>query len=421
MTPPEETLGTVPPTGEADGADRPPIDRWERHRARRHFGPRPRRRPNWWPETEPWPPQGPPAWVRNGEVPPWAAALREHRRARHGFARRFGCLLLLLALFVSGLLLLAVGAFVSFVAGTATHPALVVLGLMVFLAISAGVFGALRAAHRTAAPVDDLIEAAGRIEVGDYSARVPERGNGDVRSLARAFNDMSARLEDIDSRRRTFLADVAHELRTPLTVIQGQLEAIGDGVYPVDQEHLAPVLGQVHALEQLVDDVRLVALAEAGVLVLEREDVDPGALVDDVLAAYRATADAGKVALIADIEPGLPAIPADPGRIRRAIGNLVANAIRYTPPGGSVTVAARASPARDAVAVEVRDTGSGIPPELLPRVFDRFVKEPGSPGSGLGLAIAKDVVTAHGGTITAETPAGNGTTVRFTLPLRGGS
>jgi signal transduction histidine kinase len=291
-------------------------------------------------------------------------------------------------------------------------------------------FGALaiatggRAFRRLATRFGDLVEAASRIESGDYSVRVAERGSGDMRAVTRAFNAMSARLEATEARRRTFLADVTHELRTPLSIIRGQAEAIGDGVYPADPGHVAPILDATTTLERLVEDLGTLALSETGSLVLAREPVDLAVLVNATLASLAATAESAGISLDEEIAADLPPVEADPARLGGVLRNLLANAIRYTPAGGSVRITAQ--PSGDQVVVEVRDTGAGIAPELLPRVFERFVKGPGSTGSGLGLAIAQDIVQAHGGTIEATSQAGKGTTVRFTLPLtnsplRGGS
>ena len=141
-----------------------------------------------------------------------------------------------------------------------------------------------RAFRRVAVPVGDLVEASGRVETGDFSARVPEEGPREVRSLARAFNSMSSRLEEMEQQRQSTLADVSHELRTPLTVIQGTVEAMLDGVYPSDPEHLEPILEQARLMERLIDDLRTLTLAEAGRLVLHREPTDLGALLPDVAA-----------------------------------------------------------------------------------------------------------------------------------------
>src|SRR5437899_227538 len=218
-----------------------------------------------------------------------------------------------------------------------------------------------------------------------------------------------------DRNRRAVVADLTHELRTPLAIIRGQAEGIGDGLYPGDQAHVTPILDAAATLETLVDALGTMTLADVGGLKLNREAVDVPVLVTSSLAAFQSAADAAGVRLIADVGPDLPAVDADPARIRGVLGNLLSNAIRYTPSGGTVTASVRRS--GSSVAFAVRDTGPGIPAELRPQIFERFVKGPGSPGSGLGLAIAKDVVSAHGGTIEATSEPGQGTEVRFTLPV----
>ncbi len=262
-------------------------------------------------------------------------------------------------------------------------------------------------------PMDNLIQAARRIEKGDYSATVPEYGPPEMRSVARAFNAMSARLKLTDEQRRSFLADVAHELRTPLSVIRGQAEGIADGLYAADAEHIEPILDATRGLEVLVEDLRTLVLTDAGSLVLNREPVDPTALVHDVLASFKAQSEAAEVNLAGDLDYGIPMVDVDPARMRSAIANVISNAIRHTPPGGSVRVGVQS--AEDQVVIAVTDTGEGIPAKLLPRVFERFVKAPTSTGSGLGLAIVHDIVTAHGGKIEIESTQGIGTAVRITL------
>jgi two-component system sensor histidine kinase BaeS len=232
--------------------------------------------------------------------------------------------------------------------------------------------------------------------------------------VARAFNAMTATLHENERRRRSFLADVTHELRTPLAVIRGQAEAIADGVYPGDAEHLAPIIEAARALEVLTEDLRTLALSEAGALALAREHVDLAGLAEDAVAAFQARAEAAGVTLTAEADPDVPAADVDPVRIRGVLGNLLANALRHTPAGGTVQVVV--GRAGDRIELRVSDTGEGIPADLLPRVLDRFVKGPGSAGSGLGLAIARDVVTAHGGTIDIESRPGAGTIVKLALP-----
>jgi signal transduction histidine kinase len=269
-------------------------------------------------------------------------------------------------------------------------------------------------ARRLAPPVTGLVRAARRVENGDYSTRVPIRGPGEVRSLARAFNAMSARLEAEESRRRSVLADIAHELRTPLTVIRSQAEAIADGVNPADEAHLAPIVEATRTLESLADDLRTLTLAESGALQPHREPVDAGPLVNETIEAFRAEAEAAGVRLDSRLAPELPPLDADPAQLRRVLGNLIANALAHTARGGMVRV--EAGPVPDGVRLTVRDDGTGIPADLLPHVFDRFVKGPGSTGSGLGLAIVRDIVEAHGGTVTAESTEGLGTAIQVTLP-----
>src|SRR5215210_1024749 len=212
---------------------------------------RPRRRPPWWPESEPWPPTGQgDVWTARGWGGPWRG-----RRSK----RPFGLLLLVPVLLATGALTVGIWA-VAAIVGLVSAPPIVVAGGVLALAIvTIGMVAAWRAFRHMSAPIDDLLEAAARVERGDLSGRVGERGPPQMRSLARAFNQMSSRLADEDTRRRTFLADVAHELRTPLTVIDGQLEAIEDGVYPADAQHFAPIREQTRMLAKLVDDLRTVA------------------------------------------------------------------------------------------------------------------------------------------------------------------
>jgi two-component system, OmpR family, sensor histidine kinase BaeS len=343
------------------------------------------RRPSWWPEGEPFPP-------------------RRRYYGRPTFVRYIGCFVLLVlgVAFITGGL-----AGALFHAGVGFHPFFAFPFLLLIALIGIGVFGGIR---RLSRPMDNLIDAAQRIESGDYSAQVPEWGSPDIRSVARAFNSMSARLKAIDEQRRSFLADVTHELRTPLSVIRGQAEAISDGVYPADAAHLAPILDATVALDRLVEDLRTLVLTDAGNLVLHREPTDLGGLVRDAVESFRAQAEAKSVEMQAEVADGLPPANVDPARIRQVIGNLLSNSLRHTPSGGSVKVTVTAP-----ATITVADTGEGIPPELLPHVFERFARGPNSTGSGLGLAIAHDIVAAHGGTITATSTAGAGTTVTATL------
>ena len=288
--------------------------------------------------------------------------------------------------------------------------------ILLFVVVIATLAFAFRSLRRTVAPLGDVMEAAGRVADGDYTARVPERGPRQVRALSRAFNAMSERLQRNDETRRDLLADVTHELRTPLTVIQGNLEGLLDNVYPRDDAHLAPILEETRVLSRLIDDLRTLALAESGALKLQKERVDLAALVAETVAPFRAQADAAGVELAAETGAELM-LELDPARIREVLENLIANALRYTPRGGKIGVKCAVDQGQRIAEVSVGDTGSGIPPEDLPRVFERWQKSRDSRGTGLGLAIAKNLVAAHGGEIFAESEPGKGTTIRFTLPI----
>ena len=332
---------------------------------------------------------------------------REAWRGMRGrFMWRIGCFFLLMTvIFVS------VVALLGWLIGSAIGAAPTILLGLVALLVLAMIGRAIRSA---AAPVGDLIEASGRVEAGDFSTRVPESGPGEVRALARAFNAMSARLEEAEQQRRSALADVSHELRTPLTVIQGNLEALLDGVYPADAAHIEPILAETRILERLIDDLRTLTLAEAGSLVLHREPTDLGALLNEVTAGYRSQAESAGIFLKVTVADDMPLLAIDPARIREVISNLVTNALRHTPRDGIVELSAER--ADNGAAVSARDTGQGIPPDQLDRIFDRFYRSPDSPGSGLGLPIARSLVDAHGGSMTATSQPGLGTIIRFTLP-----
>jgi len=373
----------------------------------------PRRRPPWWPENEPWPPpMGGRGW---GGPPWWGPGWR-----RGGMRRGFGCLIAMLATLIVSVgvlvLWLLAGLFGLAAEGPLAYlarPAALIVLFVGFVALIVGV----RIARGVARPLAELVDAAGRVEAGDYSVRVPEspRARGELRGLGRAFNAMAARLESEDATRRRLLADVSHELRTPLAVIQGNLEALVDGVYPPDEAHLRPILDETRVLERLVDDLRTLSLADSGALPLHREPTEPAVLLEDVAAAHRANASAASIDVRVEVGAGLPTLDVDPVRMKQVVSNLVENAVRAMPGGGSITLSARAASA--AVVIEVTDTGPGIAPELRSTLFDRFTKSVGSRGSGLGLAIARAIVTAHGGTIDAASgPGGIGTTLRISLP-----
>ena len=329
---------------------------------------------------------------------------------RSHFMGRIGCFFLVVIVVIASVVAL-LAWLIGIVLGATNSPVVAVLLGLLALLVLARIARALRLAT---SPVGDLIDASGRVEAGDFSTRVPETGLREVRTLARAFNAMSARLEEAEQERRTALADVSHELRTPLTVIQGNLEAIIDGVYPADAEHLEPILAETRILERLIEDLRTLTLADAGSLVLHREPADLRAMLTDVAASYRSQAEQAGISLTVTTADDLPILDIDPARIREVISNLLTNALRHTPRDGKVELSAALAGGQ--VEVSVHDTGSGIPTDQLDRIFDRFYRSPDSPGSGLGLPIAKSLIEAHGGTIAAASEPGTGTTIRVRLP-----
>jgi two-component system OmpR family sensor kinase/two-component system sensor histidine kinase BaeS len=271
--------------------------------------------------------------------------------------------------------------------------------------------------------VRQLTHAAGVIAGGDLSERVPARGRDEIADLGRAFNQMAASLEAGETLRRNLMADVAHELRTPLTVIQGNLQAILDGVYPLDVAQVAGLYDETRLLTRLVDDLRELALAEAGQLRLERAPVDLVALAQGVTANFMSAAEAAGVKLSAPAGDGEVQALGDADRLGQVLRNLLSNALRHTPAGQAVAVRVAAAGRGVAeVVLTVADTGMGISPEDLPHVFDRFYRGSKSRGrrvgsAGLGLAIARQLVRAHGGEISVESAEGIGTTFTVRLPV----
>jgi two-component system, OmpR family, sensor histidine kinase BaeS len=265
-------------------------------------------------------------------------------------------------------------------------------------------------------PLDDLLNASNEVAQGDYSARVQERGPRPVRTMARAFNSMAERLEINDVQRKAMLADISHELRTPLTIIQGNLEGILDGVYAADPPRLRSIMEETQVLARLVDDLRTLAMAEAGALHLQREPTDLVQLVRDTAAAFQSEADESGEKIEVTAEPAELVLEIDAARIHQVLSNLLSNALRYSPRGSRVSVALAEAQAPSRVNVSVQDQGPGVAEGDLPHIFDRFYKSADSHGMGLGLSIAKYIVEAHGGSLQAESGTGHGTRISFSLP-----
>ena len=324
--------------------------------------------------------------------------------------RRAGCFFVAFFIFI----VLFIAAVVGVVQAIVGPGYGLVAALVLFVVFILVVGRVAREFRRAAEPLADLIEASGRVEAGELDVQVPERGRREVRGLTRAFNAMSSRLSATERERRRLLAEVSHELRTPLTVIQGNVEAMLDGVYPADREHLERIRAETRQLERLIDDLRTVSLAETGQLPLQREPTDVDALAREVAKAFEADAQAAGVDLLIDVPADLPELEVDGRRIRQVISNLVANALRHTPSGGKVTVSAAAS--GSGVRLEVADTGVGMSKDVVEHAFERFWRSGDSAGAGLGLAIVRDLITAHGGTVAIESQPGEGTRVTVDLP-----
>lgn len=361
-------------------------------------------RPDWWPENEQWPPR------------------RGHLR-HNPFFRRLGCLFGIFNLLGVAAFILVV-SYIAHLFGIIHLTPLTIqwtvpFGAIGFILVISGLVMVGLALRRSFSPLDNLLSASESVADGDYTVRVPERGPRAMRSLSRAFNKMAMRLHEADEQRRNLLADVSHELRTPLTVIQGNLEGMLDGVYPADETNLRALLDETHLLSGLIDDLRMLALAESGALQLKKEPTDPLLLIRETMGAFQSQANANGVTLTvtgADPEPAeVSLISIDPARIRQVLANLITNALRYSPAGSTIVITCKQIDSL--VCIEVHDSGPGIPAEDLPHIFERFYKSADSGGTGLGLAIARHIVNAHGGSIRAESTQGQGTTIRVELPL----
>ena len=350
---------------------------------------------------------GPPGW-RHG--PEWGAPHHRFGGNRRVRARFFRWFALVGFIYLIGLMfaVFIVSSWLTSHVAIGWWVPLVPVSLLLLMGAMA-----IAGMRRFAFPLRTVMEAADRVSSGDYTVRVPEHGPPAMRALSHSFNTMTERLQHADRQRRELMADLAHELRTPLSVLQGRIEGLLDEVYPRDDDQLRRLLDETRVLSRLIDDLRTLALSDAGVLVLQKEPTDLSALVHDAVASFEADAARSSITLkataLADV-----LLDVDPVRLREVLSNLLSNALRHTPPGGSVDVTMTKTAA--SVAIEVRDTGNGLSAAELPRVFDRFYKGEQSRGSGLGLTIARSLVRAHGGDITAASQLGAGTTMTVNLP-----
>ncbi len=298
---------------------------------------------------------------------------------------------------------------------------LIALGVGILIAgITAAAISWL-VARRLAAPVRDAAEITSRLADGRLDARVVDPGMGpEFTTLTDSVNQLAQRLATTERTRRQLTGELAHQLRTPVASISATIEAVREGVLPVDEETLATLEGESRRLRRLVDDLEVVSRAQERQLLLNPEPVAVSVVVDAAAAAHRERFRAAGVALSSAVDRMTPAVTVDPERIEEVLGNLLDNALRHTPSGGSVAVTARPGDRtkRATAVIEVTDSGSGFLPADAERVFERFEKAPDSTGSGLGLTIARAIVEAHHGTLTAFS-GGPGHGARFTLALPG--
>lgn len=281
---------------------------------------------------------------------------------------------------------------------------------------------ALILANRLLKPVRELTQAAEQMARGDLSQRVPVHGNDELAQLGRTFNQMTTSLQNAEENRRAITADIAHELRNPLAIQRANLEAIQDGVYEPTSENLRLVLEQNQLLSRLVDDLRTLALADAGQLELDHTPTNFKLLVERITGRYTAQAEERQIEIrvvSADPEAAFAQVKLDPIRVEQIISNLLSNALRHTPNAGYVHL--KLSAQAYIVRLKVHDSGPGIPVEALPHVFDRFYRADKSRsrsegGTGLGLAIARQLAEAHGGSLIAENHPTRGAVFTLTLP-----
>lgn len=274
-------------------------------------------------------------------------------------------------------------------------------------------------------PIRELTQATHAVSEGDLSQQVPVRSNDELGELAQAFNKMSAELSRSVNARKQMTADIAHELRTPLSLILGHAEAVHDGVLPPTRENFEIIREEAARLEHLINDLRTLSLADAGELSIQRQNIEPQRLIQEVASLYQYRAQSKNITFTLDVAAHLPNIEVDPGRMTQVLTNILDNALRHTPEGGMIILSAKETD--DQVELSIHDSGSGLSPDDLDRIFERFYRADPSRqredgGSGLGLAIAKSIVQAHGGQLSAESDivptgeAGSGLRVTILLP-----
>jgi signal transduction histidine kinase len=271
-------------------------------------------------------------------------------------------------------------------------------------------------------PLRALTDATEKMADGELNQQVTVNSKDEIGELADSFNRMSREVAKANQLRKQMTADIAHDLRTPLTVIAGYVESMRDGDLAPTPERLDSIYAEIERLQRLVADLRLLAVTDAGELRLNLAPVNVASLLERVAASFKLSAEQKGISLTVQTDENLPDLTADESRLDRVLSNLVSNALRHTPRGGSISILATRN--IQSVLISVEDTGEGIPPADLPHIFDRFYRADKSrtdadgASSGLGLAIAKALVEAHGGRIWAEAVVGDGTNFEIELPFK---
>lgn len=287
-------------------------------------------------------------------------------------------------------------------------------------AVVVALFVGIILARTISRPVREVTEATRIVAEGNLGYQVPVRTKDELGELAASFNQMSDDLAQSNEQRRQMTADIAHDLRTPLSVILGYMESLSTGKLQPSQQTFEIMYAKGRHLQHMIEDLRTLALADAGELPIIRRPVEPGILLEHTALAHMVQAQEQGVTIRVEADPGLPQIEVDPERMGQVFGNLVSNALRYTPEGGEIILTATGD--GSSVQLKVKDTGAGIDPADLPHIFSRFYRSDRSRQqngeSGLGLAIARSIVEAHGGSLTVASKLGQGTTFTIVIPAR---
>jgi len=383
------------------------------------------------PYRQPPPWKSPEEWKTSGYGPPWQRGFEHFSRSHIDQRRKMGFRFAGVILF-AGFPILILGVVLGLVIGgnqellgSKELRRLTFCGIPFLVPLIGMLIGSL-GMRKWVNPLADVMAAAESLAEGDFSVRVVEKGDREFLKLAQSFNHMAGELEHARTQRQNLTADVAHELRNPLHILQGSLEGALDGVYQASPDYFRSMLEETRLLQRLVEDLQTLSRAESGTLDFNFQALSVPELVQDVITSFSGRAEEAGVRLVMEApedREGLK-VEGDWQRLDQVLGNLVNNALRYTTEGEEIKL----SPTREgsSVLVKIGDSGEGIPAEDLPFVFDRFWKGDKSRsraggGSGLGLAIARQLVTAHGGAISVESQAGQGTTFTVRLPAAEGA